>query len=55
MKGGIPKKTAVWPSGAKAESKEKSPGPVSSSKALSRFISPIGFYRVGIACRKMVY
>ena len=40
--------TAVWPSGEEDEreekKKEKTPGPVSSFKALSRFSSPIGFF-----------
>ena len=50
--------TAVWPSGEedKREEKKEEKTPVSSSKALFRFSSPIGFiYRIGIACRKMVY
>ena len=49
--------TAVWPSGEEdeREEKKKEKTSVSSSKALSRFSSPIGFiYRIGTTCRKMV-
>ena len=44
MKGGIP--TAVWPSGEEDERNEKKEEktPVSSSKVLFRFSSPIGFF-----------
>ena len=45
MKGGIPR-TAVWPSGEEdeREEKKKEKTPVSSSKALFRFNSLIGFF-----------
>ena len=55
--------TAAWPSGVEEEKKRteekkeerKEKTPVSLSKALSRLVPYRLFYRVGIACRKMVY
>ena len=57
MKGGKFPETAAWPSGEEDERREKKEEktPVSSSKALFRFSSPIGFLQNRhIACRKMV-
>ena len=56
MKGGIPRNGCLtqWRRNERREKKEEKT-PVSSSKALFRFSSPIGsFNRIGIACRKMV-